>query len=134
MIIDCLYKQYYPFQTIFYVFISSRRLLIIISALFPHLFTTVLTEYIYNIYVHCLKIYSFGRASEAGMFRSECKLILYLPTICVYCVYLVLLKRPKQEPNCLKRVERSVVIIGFNCFHLYYRFFLSLYTMYQKWF
>ena len=48
------------------------------------------------------------------MFRSECKLILYLTTMYVYCVNPAISKRPKHLLNCLKIAETSVVLIVFN--------------------
>ena len=50
-----------------------------------------------------------------GLFRSECKLILYLPTMYVYCVYLAMPKKvQKQIQNFLKRAETIVVVIVCN--------------------
>jgi hypothetical protein len=48
------------------------------------------------------------------LFRSECKLIIYLTTTYVYCVYPAISKTPKQLPNCLKIAETSVVLIIFD--------------------
>ena len=53
-------------------------------------------------------------ANFSGPLRSECKLILYLPTIHIYCVRPAMSKSPIQVPNCLKITETSVVIIVFN--------------------
>ena len=52
-------------------------------------------------------------ASLSGLCHSECKLILYLLTVHVYCVYPAISKRPKQLTNCLNRTETSLVLIGF---------------------
>jgi hypothetical protein len=76
----------------------------------------------YAISVHRLKIYNlFARALETGrrtsfssLFRSECKLILFLTTMYVYCVYPAISKGPKQLPNCLKITETSVVLVVFK--------------------
>jgi hypothetical protein len=35
-------------------------------------------------------------------FHNKCKLILYLTTMYVYCIYPAMLKHPKQWSNCLK--------------------------------
>ena len=48
------------------------------------------------------------------LFRSECKLILYLTTMYVYCVYLVISKSPKQMSYFLKLAETSVVLNVFS--------------------
>ena len=40
--------------------------------------------------------------SFSSLFRSECKLFLYLTTMYVYCVYPGISKSPKHMPNCLK--------------------------------
>jgi len=48
------------------------------------------------------------------LFRSNWKLIIYFPTIYVYCIYRVMSKSPKQLSNCLKRAETSVVLIVFD--------------------
>ena len=53
-------------------------------------------------------------ASFICLFRSECKLILYLANMYVYCVYLVMSKIPKHLPNCLKIVETSIVLNVFK--------------------
>ena len=52
--------------------------------------------------------------SFSGLFRREYNIILYLPTMYVYCVYPSMSISPKLVPNCLKIVETSVVIIVFN--------------------
>jgi len=46
--------------------------------------------------------------------RIEYKIILYLPTKYLYCVYPAMSISPRQQPNCLKIAETSVVIIVFN--------------------
>ena len=46
--------------------------------------------------------------------RAFGKLILYLMTIYVYCVYLPISKSPKHLPNCLKVAETSAVLILIN--------------------
>jgi hypothetical protein len=46
--------------------------------------------------------------------RAFGKLILYLMTIYVYCVYLPISKSPKHLPNCLKIAETSVILIVIN--------------------
>jgi hypothetical protein len=48
------------------------------------------------------------------LFRSEWKLIIYFPTLYVYCIYRVMSKAPKQLSNCLKRAESHVVLIVFD--------------------
>jgi hypothetical protein len=53
-------------------------------------------------------------ASFSGKFRGECKLILYLPTLYLYCVYPTMSKCSKQLPSCMKIAETSVVLIVFN--------------------
>ena len=76
----------------------------------------------YAIYVHCWKIYNlFARALETGrkascssLFRCECKLILYLSTLYVNCVYPAISKNSKHLPSCLKIIKTSVVLIIFN--------------------
>ena len=52
--------------------------------------------------------------SFSGKFRGECKLILYLPTLYLYCVYPTMSKCSKQLPSCMKIAETSVVLIVFN--------------------
>jgi hypothetical protein len=52
--------------------------------------------------------------SFSVLFRNECKLILYVPTMYVYCTYSAMSRSPKQVQNCLMIAETSVVIIGFN--------------------
>ena len=60
-----------------------------------------------------LKSESLG--SFSGLFRSECKLNLHLPTMYVNnCVYPAMSKSSKQEPSCLKIAEKSVIIIFFK--------------------
>ena len=51
--------------------------------------------------------------SFSGPFHSECKLMVYLLTMYVYCVYPAISKRPKQLPNHLKMAETRVVVIIF---------------------
>ena len=53
--------------------------------------------------------------SFSSLFHSECKLIVYLTTMYVCCVYPAISKSPKQLPNCLKITQTSVVLIIFNC-------------------
>ena len=50
------------------------------------------------------------------MFRSECKLNLYLTTMYVYCVYPAISKSTKELPNCLKIAEMKQV--SFKSFSL----------------
>ena len=53
----------------------------------------------YTIYIHCWKIYNLfvwaletsRKASFSSLFRSVCKLILYFPTMYMYCIFLVCL-------------------------------------------
>ena len=75
-------------------------------------------QLIYTIYVHCRKIYNlFLRArnwQKSDPLRCECKSILYLTTMYVYCVYLAISKSPKHLRNCLKIIARSVVLIVLN--------------------
>ena len=50
-----------------------------------------------------------------GLFRSECKLILHLPTMYLYCIYLAMPRKvQKQIQNYLKRAETIVILIVFN--------------------
>ena len=56
---------------------------------------------------------SFNNRYVSGMFRSECKLILYFPTVCVYCVYPAMPKIQNQLSNCLIKAETVVVLIVF---------------------
>ena len=57
----------------------------------------------YTISVHCLKYKNKIKIkSSPSLFRSECKLILYSPTMYGYYVYPAISKGPKQLPNCLK--------------------------------
>ena len=71
-------------------------------------------------------------SSFSSRFRSECKLILYLATMYLYCVYPAISKSPKQLPNCLKIAETSVILIVSrassvtSAYGIYYCFFLSL--------
>jgi hypothetical protein len=44
----------------------------------------------------------------------ECKLILYLTTMYVYCVYHAISKSSKPLPNYLKITETIVILIVFN--------------------
>ena len=39
---------------------------------------------------------------------------LYFPSMNLYCVYPAMLNSPKQLPNCLKKSETIVVLIGFD--------------------
>jgi hypothetical protein len=55
------------------------------------------------------------RTSISSLFCSECKLIWYLTTMYVYCVYPAISKGPKQLPNCLK-------ITGTSADSLFYPF------------
>ena len=52
--------------------------------------------------------------SFSRLFCSECKLIVYLTTMYVYCDYPAISKSPKQLPDCLKIAKTSVVLIVFN--------------------
>jgi protein gp37 len=52
--------------------------------------------------------------SLSDMFHSDWKLIIYFPTIHIYCNYRVMSKAPKQLSNFLKREETSVVLIIFD--------------------
>ena len=53
----------------------------------------------YTIYIHCWKIYNLfvraletsRKASFSSLFRSVGKLILYFPTMYIYCIFLVCL-------------------------------------------
>ena len=54
------------------------------------------------------------KASCSSLFRSECKLILYLTRMYVHCVYPAISETPKHLPNCLKIAETSVVLVVFN--------------------
>ena len=49
------------------------------------------------------------------LFHSHWKLIIYFPTIYIYCIYRIMSKAPKQLSNCLKRAETSVVLIVLDC-------------------
>ena len=66
-----------------------------------------LTLTTYTIYVLCENINVFVRSLETGrkrgqltifssLFRSECKLIVYVMTMHIYCVYPTLSNVPKQ--------------------------------------
>ena len=46
--------------------------------------------------------------------KNECKLILNLTTMYVYCVYPAISKGPKQLPNCLKIAQTIVVLNVFK--------------------
>ena len=77
----------------------------------------------------------------SSLFRSECKLILYLTTMYVYCVYPAISKSSKQLPNCLKITETSVVLIIFICvicdvrtYTVTVSFCCSTWIRYQKYF
>ena len=50
-------------------------------------------------------------SSVSNLYRSECKFILYFPTMYGYCVYPTLSKSPQQLPNFLKITETSIVLI-----------------------
>ena len=60
-----------------------------------------------NVYVHCRKISNL-------FICSQCKLILYLTTMYIYCVYPAISKSPKQLPNCLKIAETNVFLNVFK--------------------
>jgi hypothetical protein len=64
----------------------------------------------YQIYLNELKKQVEKGAFDelSSLFRSECKLILYLLTMYVYCVYPAISKGQKQLPNCLKIAEASI--------------------------
>ena len=49
-----------------------------------------------------------GAFDDLFYFRSECKLILYLLTMYVYCAYPAISKGKKQLPNCLQIAEASI--------------------------
>ena len=95
---------------------------------------TLLRVKIYTMYVHCQIIYNLflqaletGRkASFSSLIHSECKLILYLTTVYVYCIYLAISKSTKHLSNCLRIAETSGVLIVFNGV-ICDRCFLSLY-------
>ena len=53
--------------------------------------------------------------SFSTLFCSKCKLIWYLTTMYVYCVFPAISKDPQQLPNCLKIVETRVVLNIFKC-------------------
>ena len=53
--------------------------------------------------------------SFSYLFRSEWKIIIYFPTIYVYCIYRGMSNAPKKLSNCLKRAETRVVLIVFDC-------------------
>ena len=57
---------------------------------------------------------SFNNRYVSGMFRSECKLILYFPTVCVYCVYPAMPKIQNQLSNCLIKAETVVGLTVFD--------------------
>ena len=57
---------------------------------------------------------SFNNRYVSGMFRSECKLISYFPTVCAYCVYPAMPKIQNQLSNCLIKAETVVVLIVFG--------------------
>ena len=71
---------------------------------------TYIVENIKFIYM-CIRVLT----SYSYLFRSEWNWIIYFPTIYVYCIYRVMSKTPKQLSNCLKRAEKSVVLIVFDC-------------------
>ena len=52
-------------------------------------------------------------SSFSSLFRSKCKLILYLTTMYAYCVYHAIAKSSKPLPNCPKISETNVVLIVF---------------------
>ena len=64
-----------------------------------------------------------------SLFRSECKLILYLTTMYVYCIYSALSKSPKQLQNCLKIAETIIVLIV--CAYTVTVYQISLINMYK---
>jgi hypothetical protein len=55
-----------------------------------------------------------SKTSFTGLLSSQCKLILYLSTLYVYCVDPAMSKSQKQLPNCLKIAETRVVLIVLN--------------------
>jgi hypothetical protein len=87
--------------------------------------------------IHCWKMSNlFVQALETGIssrFRSECKLILYLTTMYIYCVFPAMSKSPKTTDKLLENSWNKRLSNGFQwchpwCQHLYcYRFFLLLY-------
>jgi hypothetical protein len=85
-----------------------------------------LTLTTYTIYVLCENINVFVRPLETGrkrgqltifssLFRSECKLIVYLMTMHILCLSFNIESSKTKLPNCLKITETSVVLIVFNC-------------------
>ena len=60
------------------------------------------------------------RALETGGNRAflvcfvECKSILYLAKMFVYCIYPAISKSPKQLPNCMQIPDTSV---SYNCLY-----------------
>ena len=70
----------------------------------------------YKIYLYELykQVESDSLAIFSSLFHSECKFILYLTTMYVYCVYTAISKSPQQLSNCLKISETSAVLIVFN--------------------
>ena len=49
----------------------------------------------YNVHVQYTYLETGRKASLSSLFRSECKSMLYLTTMYVYCVYPAISKSPK---------------------------------------
>jgi hypothetical protein len=62
-----------------------------------------------NLFVRALETGRKASLCFSRLCRSECKLILYLTTMYIYCLYPAISKSQKQLPNCLKIADTSAV-------------------------
>ena len=78
-------------------------------------------QYTYIVGKHKIYFYELEKQVErdsltsfSSLFHSEYKLILYLTTMYIYCVYPAISKSPKHLPNCLKITETNPILNVFN--------------------
>jgi hypothetical protein len=71
-----------------------------------------------------------SKTSFIGLLSSQCKLILYLSTLYVYCVDPAMSKSQKQLPNCLKIAGTRVVLIVLN--YVLYRVHAYIVTVFCR--
>ena len=79
-------------------------------------FTYIQHDYIYNIRTLSENILFICMSfrTRSSLFRIECKLILYLTTMYIYCVYPAISKTPSKlsENNWNKHWGKLLVVIG----------------------
>ena len=78
------------------------------------MYTYIVGKYIIFCMSFRNKLTSEPLVRFSGLFRSECKLILYLKTLYIYCIYPAISKSPNHPSNCLKITETNIILIVFN--------------------